>query len=65
METTASSIFQDQLTDRKRRLEAAAVTLPAANDVRRLLIEVDAALRRIELGTFGLCETCHDAIELL
>jgi sigma-B regulation protein RsbU (phosphoserine phosphatase) len=24
---------------------------------------VDAALKRIELGTFGLCETCHEPIE--
>jgi len=63
MEITAQSLFQDQLADRKRRLETAAATLPAAPDVRRLLEEVDQALQRIELGTFGLCETCHDPIE--
>jgi sigma-B regulation protein RsbU (phosphoserine phosphatase) len=63
MEITAPSIFQDQLIDRKRRLETAAATLPASGDVRRLLREVDAALQRIELGSFGLCETCHDPIE--
>jgi phosphoserine phosphatase RsbU/P len=63
MEITAQSLFQDQLADRKRRLETATATLPAAADVRRLLDEVDEALRRIERGTFGLCETCHDPIE--
>jgi len=63
MEITAQSLFQDQLADRKRRLQTAAATLPAAADVRRLLEEVDEALRRIELGTFGLCETCQDPIE--
>jgi sigma-B regulation protein RsbU (phosphoserine phosphatase) len=63
MEITAQSLFQDQLSDRKRRLENAAATLPAAADVRRLIDEVDEALQRIERGTFGLCETCHDPIE--
>ena len=63
MEVTAQSLFQDQLADRKRRLETAAATLPAAAEVRRLLDEVDEALQRIEVGTFGLCETCRDPIE--
>jgi len=31
--------------------------------VQRLLLEVDAALARMDAGTFGICETCHDAIE--
>jgi phosphoserine phosphatase RsbU/P len=63
MEVTAQSLFQDQLADRKRRLETAAATLPAAAEVRRLLDEVDQALQRVEVGTFGMCETCHDPIE--
>ena len=29
----------------------------------RLLQEVDAALERMAAGTFGLCATCHEAIE--
>lgn len=63
MEITAPAMFQDQLIDRRRRLETAAATLPAAAEVRRLLGEVDQALQRIERGTFGLCEVCHDPIE--
>jgi sigma-B regulation protein RsbU (phosphoserine phosphatase) len=63
MEITAPAMFQDQLIDRRRRLETAAATLPAAAEVRRLLGEVDEALQRIERGTFGLCEVCHDPIE--
>jgi phosphoserine phosphatase RsbU/P len=63
MEVSAPAIFLNQLVDRRQKLEAAAATLPAAADVQRLLGEIDEALRRIELGTFGLCETCHDTIE--
>jgi phosphoserine phosphatase RsbU/P len=62
MEATALPIFRDQLLDRRRRLESAAA-LPGARDVTRLLNEVDEALRRIDVGTFGLCETCRDPIE--
>jgi hypothetical protein len=28
-----------------------------------LLAEVDSALGRIDTGSYGLCETCHDPIE--
>src|ERR1035438_9207340 len=28
-----------------------------------LLAEIDAALQRIDHGSYGLCEVCHDAIE--
>jgi phosphoserine phosphatase RsbU/P len=62
MEATALPIFRDQLLDRRRRLESAAAS-PAADEVVRLLKEVDEALRRMDVGSFGLCETCHDPIE--
>jgi hypothetical protein len=28
-----------------------------------LLREVDSAIERMQAGTFGICETCHDPIE--
>jgi len=59
---TTSSIFRPQLLERRRRLETAAATVSGAY-LTALLAEVDAALQRIEEGTFGLCETCHDPIE--
>jgi sigma-B regulation protein RsbU (phosphoserine phosphatase) len=62
MEATAPPIFREQLLDRRRRLERAAGRR-AADEVTRLLHEVDAALGRLETGEFGLCETCHDPIE--
>jgi phosphoserine phosphatase RsbU/P len=62
MEATAHPIFREQLLDRRRKLEKAAIRR-GADEVTRLLQEVDAALGRLDVGTFGLCETCHDAIE--
>jgi sigma-B regulation protein RsbU (phosphoserine phosphatase) len=32
-------------------------------DVRALLVEVDAALVRLDTGTYGVCERCHDPVE--
>jgi sigma-B regulation protein RsbU (phosphoserine phosphatase) len=63
MEATALPIFRDQLLDRRQKLETAAATLSGASEVTRLLQEVDAALRRMDTGTFGLCESCGDAVE--
>jgi serine phosphatase RsbU (regulator of sigma subunit) len=48
-----------QLETRRQRLQALA---PEARLV-HLLHEVDAALERMDAGTFGLCGTCNDAIE--
>ena len=28
-----------------------------------LIAEIDAALERIDSGSYGICETCHDTIE--
>ena len=60
MEAIATSIVRDQLATRRGRL--AAVAAPTA-DLHRLLDEVDAALRRLDAGTFGACEACHEPIE--
>jgi sigma-B regulation protein RsbU (phosphoserine phosphatase) len=51
-----------QLLERRARLQAAAASVSPAylND---LLAEIDAALQRIDSGTFGICESCHDTIE--
>ena len=62
MEGTVTPVPREQLIDRRRRLETAAVRTPSV-EVDRLLQEVDAALRRMDLGTFGLCDTCGDSIE--
>jgi sigma-B regulation protein RsbU (phosphoserine phosphatase) len=55
--------FRDELLERRRRLEGAIRRSGSAEDLTRLLGEVDAALGRIKAGTFGVCETCRDPIE--
>jgi sigma-B regulation protein RsbU (phosphoserine phosphatase) len=61
MDTTA--LYRDQLLDRRQKLEMAVATLVRPDEVSRLLQEVDAALGRMNAGTYGLCATCHDPIE--
>ncbi|MBP1635420.1 MAG: serine phosphatase, partial [Acidobacteria bacterium] len=54
---------REQLIDRRRRLEGVLEAGMAVPQIEELLREVDSALERVEAGTYGLCETCHDAIE--
>jgi sigma-B regulation protein RsbU (phosphoserine phosphatase) len=59
MQVAMTYSVRDQLMDRRRRLE----TAPPVADVAQLLEAVDRALSKIDEGTFGLCETCHDPVE--
>jgi sigma-B regulation protein RsbU (phosphoserine phosphatase) len=63
METMTELQVKDALVERRRRLTQALERLPDTGRLSALLGEVDAALSRLNAGTFGLCETCHDAIE--
>jgi phosphoserine phosphatase RsbU/P len=60
MDATTLPLYRDQLLDRRQKLQQVAAT---ATDIERLLAEVDAALMRITIGTYGLCDTCGDPIE--
>ena len=64
MEATEVPILRNQLLDRRQKLEAAVGALPETSQVTRLLEEVDAALARMDAGTFGMCETCAEPIEV-
>jgi sigma-B regulation protein RsbU (phosphoserine phosphatase) len=57
------TILRNQLLDRHQKLEAAIVRFDQSDHLRRLLDEVDAALSRMNNGTYGLCEVCHDPVE--
>ncbi|MGB9455057.1 MAG: SpoIIE family protein phosphatase [Bryobacteraceae bacterium] len=59
---STSHTFRPQLLERRTRLQAAATTVSAAY-LSDLIAEIDSALRRIDTGTYGLCEACHDTIE--
>ncbi len=54
---------QPHLLDRRQRLEKALAVHPDAEDLQRLLGEVDAALDRIAQHRYGLCEVCGDPVE--
>ncbi len=56
--------FRDELVERRQKLEHALTHTDQNENLQRLLQEVDAALERIAAGTFGICETCHEAIEV-
>ena len=55
--------FRTQLLERRAKLEQASVAA-ASRELGRLMSEEDAALARIVQGTFGLCQECHDPIEI-
>jgi sigma-B regulation protein RsbU (phosphoserine phosphatase) len=59
---SAVHALRPQIVERRARLQAAATSV-SAEYLNDLLAEIDAALQRIDAGTYGLCETCHDAIE--
>lgn len=63
MQVDTNVLIQEQLLDRRKRLERAREGAERDADLERLLAEVDAALGRVERGTFGLCEECHEPIE--
>jgi RNA polymerase-binding transcription factor DksA len=56
---SADDRFRPQLLERRARLQAASNSVSVAylND---LIAEIDSALQRIDGGSFGLCESCHD-----
>ena len=55
--------LREELLNRRQKLESATVHFEERRELKILLREVDAALERMEAGTFGLCEVCHDPIE--
>ncbi len=60
--TLAANTFRPQLLERRDRLQAASSSVSPAY-LNGLIAEIDDALGRIDAGTYGLCETCHDTIE--
>ena len=69
MATALDPLFRRQLLDRRQRLQRfvpeRAPSAPGVHvqEVARLLAEVDAALERLDQGTFGVCDVCHEAVE--
>ena len=63
MASPVGHILRQQLIDRRERLEQAVSVAGESLQVKGLIQEVDAALARMEAGTYGLCEVCHEPVE--
>ncbi len=63
MEALQINSLRDQLNVRKERLNNALEQRPEDSNLVGLLKQVDSALNKIDHGTYGICEVCHDAVE--
>lgn len=63
MANHVETIVRGQLMDRHQKLETALVKFSESGRLRQLLQEVDAALDRLSVGTYGVCEVCQDPVE--
>ena len=63
MDTFRESTLRTQLLDRRLRLENVMSRYQDDSNLAGLLREVDSALERIDKGTYGLCDLCHEPIE--
>jgi sigma-B regulation protein RsbU (phosphoserine phosphatase) len=60
--------LREQLEKRRAVLKTAISSLPVVEAPRgarlvELLQEVDSAVQRMDEGTYGICEACHDTVE--
>jgi sigma-B regulation protein RsbU (phosphoserine phosphatase) len=63
MDTAVVPLIRDQLVDRRNKLVEALTFAEGNFELNRLLSEVDAALSRMDIGTYGLCEICLEPVE--
>ena len=63
MATAEQTYLRSELERRHARLESALQSPAADASLSALLGEVDAALARMDAGTYGLCNVCHTPIE--
>jgi sigma-B regulation protein RsbU (phosphoserine phosphatase) len=61
--------LREQLEQRRTELQTAISSIPAteahasATPLVELLHDVDSAVQRMNTGTYGICEACHESIE--
>lgn len=63
METIQTSIIKDQLEIRKEKLSEAVSQMPDNSGLIELIKQVDSTLEKLNNGTYGACEVCHDSVE--
>lgn len=55
--------IKNQLVERRERLQQTVQYVPNPDKLFTLLQQVDSALERIDNGSYGICDVCHDPIE--
>jgi len=60
--TTTDGFLREQLLDRRQRLEFVVAGSREHSDLVQLLDQVDSALERMNKGTYGICDLCHEDI---
>ena len=63
MATTLHPGLREQLLERRDILQKSITSPAPGEELIALLQQVDQALERMDSGTYGLCQVCHDAIE--
>jgi sigma-B regulation protein RsbU (phosphoserine phosphatase) len=63
MTQTIEVAIRDQLVERRERLARTIDDVGQADDLLRLLREVDRALGRLDGGSFGQCQVCGEDVE--
>jgi phosphoserine phosphatase RsbU/P len=63
MPEVIDGFMRQQLLDRRHKLEHAVMESDHATGLHSLIEEVDAALGRMETGSYGICEYCHEPVE--
>jgi sigma-B regulation protein RsbU (phosphoserine phosphatase) len=55
--------LRSQLVERRQKLETAVTSTSNQAPLAHLLKEIDAALARMDDGSYGICDECHESIE--
>jgi len=61
--TPGEHLVRPQLLQRRQKLGEAISRFEEKTDLLRLLEEVDAALKRLDEGSYGVCDGCHEPVE--
>src|SRR5690242_11446950 len=61
-ETVRDEVLKKHLLARQRKLQEVLPSAPRTSQLLRLIQEVDAALERMDAGSFGICDTCYEDI---
>ena len=63
MATSLDPVLREQLLTRRHTLQRSITESVSDAQLVDLLQQVDQALERMDSGTYGLCQVCHDSIE--